>query len=244
MRVSVTKEIMNKKYIHSISIIIPIFNEANNIFFLLDEIYHHLNKLIDFEVILINDSSTDSFLEVFNKKKYSNVFLINNKINLGQSKSLQLGILKSNFDNIVTLDGDGQNNPKDIIKLLNIYFEKNYNLVSGIRIKRKDSFIKKISSKIANKIRSIILKDKCPDTGCSLKIFKKNCFVSIPYFNGIHRFIPALFLGFGYKVFYVSVDHRSRKFGKSKYGTFGRLLRGILDIYKVLNIIKANKLNA
>jgi len=226
-----------------ISIIIPIYNESENIFRLIDEIYSYLNKKYQFEIIIINDHSTDNFLELFEKKNYNNVFLFNNDKNLGQSKSLQIGILKSRFDDILTIDGDGQNNPIDILKLLDIYNKNNFDLVSGIRVKRQDSLIKIISSKIANKIRSFILKDNCPDTGCALKIFKKGCFLSVPYFNGIHRFIPALFIGYGYKVFYVSVDHRIRKFGKSKYGIFLRLLRGIKDMYKVSKIIKKKKHN-
>ncbi len=234
---------MNNIFNKQISIVIPIFNECENIFLLIEEIFYYLEKKIDFEVIIINDCSSDSFLDLYYKKKYNNVMLINNEKNLGQSKSMQLGILKSNYNNIVTIDGDGQNNPEDIEKLFKIFFEKNYDLVSGIRIKRKDSFIKKISSKIANNIRSYILKDNCPDTGCALKIFKKSCFISLPFFNGIHRFIPALFIGFDYKVFYVDVDHRPRKYGYSKYGIFMRLFRGLLDIYKVIKIIKSHKFN-
>ena len=110
-------------------------------------------------------------------------------------------------------------------------------MVGGIRKKRQDSFIKILSSKIANYIRSKILNDNCKDTGCSLKVFSKNIFLEFPYFDGIHRFLPALFKGYGHKTDFINVNHRVRKYGKSKYGTIDRLFRGIRDIIKVKNII-------
>ena len=111
-------------------------------------------------------------------------------------------------------------------------------MVAGIRLKRKDSFIKIISSKIANKIRSSILKDNCPDTGCSLKIFNKNIFLQFEFFDGIHRFLPALFIGYNHKVAYVKVNHRPRLNGVSNYGTLSRLFWGIRDIIRVSRMIK------
>ena len=114
-------------------------------------------------------------------------------------------------------------------------------LLGGIRAKRKDNFIKILSSKIANNIRSFLLNDNCLDTGCALKIFDKHIFLEFPYFNGLHRFLPALFKGFGYKTVFFTVDHRLRKHGKSNYGTFKRLLAGIRDIIKVALIIKKHK---
>ena len=137
------------------------------------------------------------------------------------------------------MDSDGQNNPIDIPNLLNNFFaENNVSLISGIRYKRKDNFIKIASSKIANKVRSYILNDNCSDTGCSLKVFDKNKFLEFPFFDGIHRFLPALFNGYGYKVLFINVEHRARMSGKSKYGTIDRLFKGIFDLIKVNNIIK------
>ena len=161
-----------------------------------------------------------------------------------QSKSLLTGIKSANFNDIVTIDGDGQNNPKDILNLTNIYFlNQNLNLVGGIRKNRKDNFTKIISSKIANKVRGFILKDNCKDTGCSLKIFNKSVFLSFPFFDGIHRFLPALFAGYGKKMIFIDVDHRHRGSGVSKYDTFGRLFKGIRDIIKVVIILKKIKRN-
>ena len=157
---------------------------------------------------------------------------------MGQSFSLFRGVKESKYSVIVSIDGDGQNNPIDIVKLLTLYnSSENLKLVGGIRQKRKDSIIKIISSKIANNVRSFILNDECPDTGCSLKVFDKQVFLSFPFFSGIHRFLPALFKSFGYNTEFINVDHRKRSAGKSKYGIFDRLLKGIIDIFKVIIII-------
>ena len=226
------------------SIIIPIFDEAQNIEPLVNEIFISLKDYSDFEVILVNDYSTDNTINKVNalKKKF-NIFLINNPQNKGQSFCIHKGVLESKTNTIVTIDGDGQNNPFDIPKLLEIYFSnEEISLVGGIRVKRKDNLIKIISSKIANKIRSNILKDGCEDTGCSLKVFDKIVFLQFPFFNGIHRFLPALFTGYGYKTFFTAVDHRPRIRGYSKYRTLERLYRGIIDIIKVKKIIKERKI--
>ena len=131
-----------------------------------------------------------------------------------------------------------QNNPSDIPKMLSIFYQDNYKLVGGIRKNRKDNFFKIFSSYAANFIRRLILKDDCNDTGCSLKIFDREIFLMFPFFDGIHRFLPALFKGFGYKTVFIEVNHRKRHKGISKYGTISRLLWGIRDIYKVLKILK------
>ena len=225
------------------SVVIPVFNEEDNLVSLIKEIKAALADYNYFELIFVNDSSTDNTLKILETEKKSfNFKIFNNKSNYGQSYSISLGIKKSTYDIIITLDGDGQNNPYDIPKLIEFY-NKNNNiyLVGGIRIKRKNNFIKIISSRIANFVRSKFLKDGCKDTGCSLKVFDKNIFLNFEYFDGIHRFLPALFIGFGYKTFFLSVDHRKRKFGTSKYGTFLRLIKGYRDMIKVKKIIEKNK---
>ena len=225
---------------NKISIVIPIYNEKENIINLIEEIKYNLSNSFKFEIIVVDDFSTDgSYTEV--KKKHTDIILIRNKKNLGQSHSIYIGVQSSNYDHIVTIDGDGQNPPVDIIKIANIYFGSSYKLVGGLRLKRKDNAIKKISSIIANKFRSFILKDKCIDTGCSLKIFYKKSFMELPFFNGMHRFLPALFLALGCETYYVGVGHRPRIKGKSKYGTIDRLIRGIKDLIKVLYLIKRLK---
>ncbi len=220
------------------SLIIPCFNEEKNIDKLLSEIKIYLS-IYEYEIIIIDDKSTDKSLAKLESSYLSNLKIIKNPINMGQSFSIYAGVKEAITDTIITIDCDGQNNPEDIPKLYQIYKNsKNIDLVSGIRVKRKDNLIKKISSKIANYIRNIIFKDKCKDTGCSLKVFNKKIFLTFPYFDGIHRFIPSLYAGIDKEIIYVNVDHRLRIFGESKYGTFGRLLRGIRDMIKVYKLIK------
>ena len=225
------------------SLIIPIFNESENIFDLLNEIEELSFNHYEYEIIVVNDASTDNVIEIFNTKKYKkNIKLYSLPNRFGQSNAIHKGIQVSKFSNIVTIDGDGQNDPKDIEKLLITYFSNNeLSLVAGIRKKRKDNIIKKISSLIANKIRMLYLNDKCKDTGCSLKIFKKKIFMNFIFFDGIHRFIPSLFEGCGYKAKYIEVNHRKRRFGNSKYDTFKRLYRGVIDMYNVKKQIRLIK---
>ena len=224
------------------SIIIPLFNEEKNISELYIEISDTLKNIkSDYEIIFINDSSNDLTLKVINeiKNNNKNIKIINNTKNIGQSLSLVKGINNSSFDTIITLDGDLQNDPKDILKLFAIYErDKEIELVGGIRINRKDTLIKIISSKIANKFRNLILNDGCKDTGCSLKIFNKNTFIKFPPFDGIHRFLPALFRGYQKKTAFVEVNHRKRKYGISNYGTLKRMFKGLRDIIRVKKIIK------
>ena len=225
------------------TLVIPVFNEQDNLVSLIKEIKTALANYINFELIFVNDFSSDNTLKILEKeKKNFNFKIINNQLNLGQSYSILSGIKQSKYNIIVTLDGDGQNNPYDIPKLLEFYNKSNdVYLVGGIRSKRKDNLIKIISSRIANYVRSKFLEDGCTDTGCSLKVFDKNIFLQFEYFNGIRRFLPALFNGFGYKTFFLSVDHRKRNYGKSKYGTFLRLFNGLRDMIKVKNMINKNK---
>lgn len=222
------------------SLVIPVFNEAQNLEKLIDQIEKSLINYNTYEIIIINDASTDNTSEIINSFKDSKkIIQLNNSINKGQSYSITRGIKESKYEIIVTLDGDGQNNPRDIPKLLNYYLQNDdILLVGGIRKKRIDSFVKIITSRIANKVRSRILNDECKDTGCSLKVFSKNIFLKFPYFNGIHRFLPSLFHGFGFCCHYLNVDHRAREKGVSKYGTFDRFFKGIIDIIKVRKIIK------
>tara|TARA_B100001057_G_C22837201_1_gene945618 strand:- start:1855 stop:2541 length:687 start_codon:yes stop_codon:yes gene_type:complete len=224
------------------SIIIPLFNESENIVNLLDEIKNNLNEYANYEIVLVNDCSTDKTLDVIKNIKNNKLKIINNKKNYGQSFSIHTGIVNATYEIIITIDGDGQNDPIDIPKILKNYLTgKDIELIGGVRVKRQDTFIKVISSKIANTIRSKILNDNCSDTGCSLKVFNKKIFLSFPYFDGMHRFLPALFRGYGYKTMFLNVSHRKRKFGISKYGTMNRLFKGIRDLIRVRKIIKNKK---
>lgn len=226
------------------SIIIPCFNESENIFKLVQEILDEIKSRYIFEIIIVDDCSTDQSKKVYSKFSFEeNINILYNKKNMGQSYSLRKGMLSSKYETVLTIDGDGQNNPKDIPDLIEKYFSDNFLLlVSGIRIERKDSLSKIIASKLANTIRSTILRDTCKDTGCSLKVFNKKIFLDFEYFNGIHRFIPSLFEGYGHKVHYINVNHRKRLKGKSNYNNTQRLFKGINDIIRVRKILNsANK---
>ena len=227
------------------SIVIPVFNEEKNIEKLIKEINLNLSEFDNFEIIIVDDGSTDkSSLIIKDFKKNFPIKLFENKKNLGQSYSIAIGIKKSRYKTIITLDGDGQNNPKDIPILIKKYFSsEDIYLIGGIRKKRRDRKIKIFSSIIANKVRSFILNDNCTDTGCSLKIFDRKTFLQFPFFDGIHRFLPALFKGYGRKTYFMDVDHRPRKYGVSKYGTMKRLFKGIRDLIKVVIILKKIKRN-
>ena len=227
------------------SIVIPVLNEEKNIIELVKEIFCSLEHYNNFELIIVNDGSKDNTLENLKSLKIDfPIKIINNINNYGQSYSINEGIKQSNYNTIVTIDGDGQNNPVDIPKLLDVYFaDDNLHLVGGIRKNRKDNFIKLISSKVANQVRSKILQDNCVDTGCSLKVFDKKIFLTFPFFHGIHRFLPALFKGFDNKTFFIEVDHRPRLQGISKYGILERLFKGLIDLIRVVIIIKKSKRN-
>ncbi len=221
------------------SIVIPLYNEEKNILNLLNEINNLSDLYKNYEIILVDDCSNDNTLKVISSVENNKIKILKNTKNFGQSYSIEKGVANSSNKIIVTLDGDGQNDPSDIPKLMDFYLSNNeIKLIGGIRKKRKDSFIKIVSSRLANFIRSRILNDDCVDTGCSLKIFDKEIFMSLTYFDGIHRFLPALFKGHGYKTSFINVNHRERKYGISKYGTINRLVRGIRDMIKVRNTIR------
>lgn len=225
------------------SIIIPIYNEAENILKLVREIIKTLENNYLYEIIIVDDFSNDKTEEILKSSYFSDCQIIRHKKNKGQSESIRTGILLSKYNSIITLDGDLQNDPSDIPKLIDIYQNKeiNYDLVGGVRKKRMDNLIKKISSLFANYVRKFILNDDCNDTGCGLKIFTKRIFLEFPFFNGIHRFLPALFKGYGYNTIFINVNHRKRVAGLSKYGTLTRLYFGIIDIIKVKKIINNQK---
>ena len=227
------------------SIVIPIYNEQENIKLLIDEIKNAIPYSDhEYEIIIVDDGSKDNSLNIIKKLITNNILFISNRKNLGQSYSIKIGIEKSSTNTIVTIDGDLQNNPKDIPLMLHTYFKNNLHFLGGIRTKRKDSVSKKFASLLANNIRKKILNDDCDDTGCGLKIFEKNIFLNFPFFDGIHRYLPALFKASNSNISYIDVDHRKRYMGNSKYGNFKRFLWGIRDIIKVMQIIKQIKKNA
>jgi len=230
--------------INNISIVIPVLNEERNIINLITEIKKNLEKKIKYEIIIVDDGSSDNTHNVLLKylKKNKKVLVFKHKKNYGQSVSLRTGIMQTSSNYIVTLDGDGQNDPRDILKLLkNFETDKEFMMVIGNRVKRIDNFARRLASRSAFKIRKFILKDETPDTGCAIKVFKKEDFLKLPFFNHIHRFLPFLFNSFKGKVISIQVNHRARINGYSKYSNFQRFLVGISDIFGVIWLRKRSK---
>ena len=226
---------VNIKY----SVVVPVYNEEENVAMLVDEIATAL-KGMPYEMIFVNDKSTDNTLGSLQglKKKYKTLRVLSHQQNAGQSRSVRSGILAAKGEFIATLDGDGQNDPADIPALITQIIRKdapdNLALVGGRRAKRKDSWAKKIGSRIGNGVRRWLLKDEADDTGCGLKVFTRAAFLRLPYFDHIHRYIPALMIREGYAIEFCDVNHRNRQFGVSKYTNFGRLIVSISDLRGVM----------
>ena len=226
-----------KSIINNISIVIPVFNEEKNIINLLEEIKSSLDSKIKYEILVVDDGSTDNTVNNISSKikQLHNIKLIIHENNYGQSTSLLTGISNAKYDYIVTLDGDGQNDPADILNLIRKYnYSVPFYLVIGNRKKRNDKLTRRIASRFAFFVRSFILKDKIPDTGCALKVFKKKDFLFVPFFNHIHRFLPFIFSNMGGEIVSVNVNHRERKNGVSKYSNYQRALVGIYDLFGVI----------
>jgi len=224
--------------IKHISVVIPFYNEQDNIVPLLTEVSDALTG-VEHEIVAVDDGSMDNTLEVLQslKAQLPALRLVRHQGNFGQSAAIASGVKAAGFDMIATLDGDGQNNPADIPALLNAMQEQSLPgktvVAVGKRRKRQDNWLRRISSRIANNTRRKLLNDDCPDTGCGLKLFPKAAFLSLPHFNHMHRFLPALFKRQGAVVINVPVSHRPRTRGKSKYGVGNRLWVGIVDIFGV-----------
>ncbi len=224
----------------ALSVVVPVHNEVENIEPLIAEIMATLEGVERYEIIYINDCSRDSTLERLTSldQKFEVLRVLTHQKRSGQSAAIRTGVKAARGDLIATLDGDGQNDPEDIPKLLKAYREQAVAdariLIAGFRARRQDSFIKRLSSKIANGIRSSLLGDATPDTGCGLKIFRREDFFDLPGFDHMHRFLPALMIRNGGQVISVEVSHRPREHGKSKYGTLDRLWVGIMDLIGVL----------
>ena len=228
----------------NISVVIPIYNEEGNIISLIDELLPVVDKIGGGEIIVVDDNSSDSSKELILKKENTNktsIKLLRHSIQAGQSAGLLTGIKFANSKIIVTLDGDGQNDPKDILPMLKIWQESIKDkelLIIGHRINRRDTWSRRYASLLALKIRKIILKDTTPDSGCGIKVFSRNLFLSLPYFDHIHRFLPALIRRQGGEVISHVVSHRNRVTGVSKYSNWQRFRVGLVDLFGVSWLIK------
>jgi glycosyltransferase involved in cell wall biosynthesis len=212
-----------------VSVVVPVFNEEENVPILQSELRAALSGL-DYEIIFIDDGSTDRSAERI--KTAPNVRLMRFEKNAGQSAALYAGVRAARGETIVMIDGDLQNDPLDIPRLL-AEISSGADLVCGYRAKRKDTIAKRLTSRIANFVRSRFTKDYVRDTGCTLKAMRRECADALVPFKGMHRFIPALIRGAGYRLVEIPVNHRPRRFGQTKYGFGSRALRATVDMFGV-----------
>jgi len=226
----------------SLSVVIPVFNERDNIGPLVDEVVHHLRGRAAFDVICVDDHSDDGTRDVLValKAEVPELRVLMHQQRSGQSAAIRTGVKHALSPWIATLDGDGQNDPADILKLLTARANANpqVRLFAGWRVDRKDTASKRWASRWANRIRQRLLHDDTPDTGCGIKLFERAAFLELPYFDHMHRYLPALMQRAGWKTVSVPVSHRPRGAGQSKYTNLGRALVGIRDLMGVSWLIQ------
>jgi glycosyltransferase involved in cell wall biosynthesis len=222
-----------------LTVIVPVKNEADNILPLIGEIRTALKDGPAYEILYVDDGSTDATHDRLDEaaRIAPELRVLYHAASCGQSAALRTGVVGARGWLIATLDGDGQNDPADVPRLvasfLNPASTAMLGMIAGQRVKRRDSAVKRWSSRIANKVRSGMLGDDTPDTGCGLKVFSREAFLRLPYFDHIHRFLPALMRREGFVVGLEPVNHRPRTQGVSKYGINNRLWVGIVDLFGV-----------
>ncbi|WP_133477836.1 glycosyltransferase family 2 protein [Cognatilysobacter segetis] len=229
-----------------LSVVVPVYNEEGNVAPLVREIVAALRGVTDFEIVYVDDCSKDGTVEALQalKAEVPELRVVRHVTNSGQSTATRTGVKAARGAWIATLDGDGQNDPADIPKLL----EKrdaaaaDVKLFAGWRVNRQDTGSKRWASKIANAIRSRMLRDSTPDTGCGIKLFEREAFLDLPYFDHMHRYLPALMQRAGWKTVSVPVNHRHRASGVSKYNNLNRALVGIRDLRGVSWLITRSRL--
>ncbi len=219
----------------AISVVVPVKDEAGNVIPLAREIAAALEGQAH-EIIFVDDGSSDGTGDVLAgmKGEIPELRVLRHDRNLGQSRGIRTGVQAARGEIIVTLDGDGQNDPTDIPRLLEeLKADPELGMASGIRVKRKDSASRRMASRLGNSLRNRLLGDGASDTGCGLKVFRRQAFLDLPYFDHMHRFLIALMLRDGVGVGFVPVNHRPRLTGRSKYTNFGRLLVSVQDLLGV-----------
>jgi dolichol-phosphate mannosyltransferase len=230
-----------------LSVVVPVRDEEANIVPLINEICSSLDGLLEYEIIYVDDGSSDKTWDrlVELSERLSQLKIVRHRESYGQSTAIHTGVKAARSPLVATLDGDGQNDPADIPRLLEVFNAANtptgLQLVVGHRRKRQDSWVKRTSARVANKVRDCLLKDRTPDTGCGLKLFPRDTFLELPFFDHMHRFLPALVLRSGGAVLSVEVNHRPRKHGQSHYGIWDRLWVGLVDLVGVMWLRRRSK---
>lgn len=214
-----------------LSVVVPVRNEAANIRPLIAEITAALGGVAH-EIVYVDDGSTDETVKHLRREGLSTLVVRRHRVSCGQSAAIMTGVHVARGTWIATLDGDGQNDPADIPALFQRAQTSTgvFDLIAGHRTRRRDGWVKRRSSRIANRVRAALLGDSTPDTGCGLKVFRRAAFLALPQFDHMHRYLPALFIRAGGSVQSVPVNHRPRVRGQSKYGTFDRLWVGLVDM--------------
>lgn len=229
----------------AVSIVVPVRNEAENVAPLVAEIVSALDGRWAYEIIYVNDGSTDATAGRLADlmKQHAQLRQIRHANSSGQSAAVRSGVRAARGAIVATLDGDGQNNPVFLPELIAAVENGSgrVGLAAGQRVGRKDTGFKKLQSRVANGVRNAILRDGTRDTGCGLKAFPREVFLSMPYFDGLHRFLPALVRREGFEIAYVDVVDRPRRSGVSNYGFFDRLWIGIMDLAGVWWLIRRKK---
>jgi dolichol-phosphate mannosyltransferase len=229
----------------AVSVVVPVRNEVDNVRPLADEIAAALNGRWSFELVYVNDGSTDGTEAALASLKAERTYLrqIKHAASCGQSSAVRSGVAAARAPVVVTLDGDGQNDPSFIPALLTAFEQggATIGLVAGQRVGRRSGVWKKVQSRIANGVRNAILRDGTRDSGCGLKVFRREAFLALPYFDGLHRFLPALFRRDGFTIGYVDVIDRPRHSGTSNYGLWDRLWVGLLDLAGVWWLVRRRK---
>lgn len=229
----------------AVSVVVPVRNEQANIAPLVAEIAAALEGKWPFEIVYVNDGSTDGTEAELQRLMLLHAWLrrVRHKQSCGQSAAVRTGVRAARAPLVVTLDGDGQNDPSFLPAMIRALEAgaPRVGLIAGQRVGRKASGFKKLQSRIANAVRNAVLRDGTRDTGCGLKAFRRDVFMSLPYFDGLHRFMPALVRRDGYDIGYVDVVDRPRHAGVSNYGLWDRLWVGILDLAGVRWLIRRRK---
>ena len=221
-----------------LSVVVPVCNEAENVGPLAQEIQAALAQHRPFEIIFVDDGSSDGTAAAVLAAGIAEVRLLQHSARCGQSAAVCTGVRAARAEWVATLDGDGQNDPADLPRLIEAAAADSQRMVIGNRTSRRDTWLRRLSSRVANGVRSRMLRDGTPDTGCGIKVMHRATFLQLPQFNHMHRFLPALFQRAGVQVLSVPVNHRPRTRGRSKYGLNNRLWVGLVDLFGVRWLIR------
>jgi dolichol-phosphate mannosyltransferase len=228
-----------------LSIVIPLCDEAENVEALCRELDACLAAQVSHELVFVDDGSSDGTYEALLRMRAEipGIRVLRHACNAGQSAALLTGVRSARAEWVATLDGDGQNDPQDVLKLWRMAAAQPNpaGLYIGHRVTRRDDWVRILSSRVANGVRSRLLGDRVPDTGCGIKLFRRRVFLSLPYFDHMHRFLPALMQREGLQVVSVPVSHRQRRAGRSKYGIGDRLWAGIVDLAGVMWLLRRRR---